>query len=153
MADDPKPGERQWFSDKSRFFDMMKEIDAKAGIVFDPNASVQELRRRLLARGVRPEDNLLSRDIIRVKDPDEEGDRMAVVQKPGEKPRVADKARFLKLMEEIDAKAGILPDPTATAQKAREMMIAQGVRPEDNIFSREIIRARYPEESENESEE
>jgi hypothetical protein len=35
-----------------------------------------------------------------------------------------------------------VPDPTATAQQAREMMRAAGVNPEDNIGSREIIRMR-----------
>jgi hypothetical protein len=33
-------------------------------------------------------------------------------------------------------------DPAATPQKAREMMIANGVRPEDNSFSSEIRRMR-----------
>ena len=38
---------------------------------------------------------------------------------------------------------GFVPDPAATAQEARELMRAEGIRPEDNIASTEIIRMRY----------
>jgi hypothetical protein len=41
---------------------------------------------------------------------------------------------------------GIEPDPTATAEKAQEMMLAQGVRPEENLGSRLIMADRYGEE-------
>ena len=37
---------------------------------------------------------------------------------------------------------GFIPDPEATAQKAREMMLQFGVRPEDNLGSCGIIAAR-----------
>jgi hypothetical protein len=33
-------------------------------------------------------------------------------------------------------------DPTVTVAKVRAMMLADGVRPEDNLFSRGIIAAR-----------
>jgi hypothetical protein len=39
-----------------------------------------------------------------------------------------------------------VPDPTATAEKAREMIEACGVRPEENLFSRGIIAARDGDE-------
>jgi hypothetical protein len=45
-------------------------------------------------------------------------------------------------MAEQEAKIGLTPDPTATPQRARERMIAYGVRPEDNIGSCGIIAAR-----------
>ena len=45
-----------------------------------------------------------------------------------------------------NAQMGFVPDPDATAVKARALMLAEGIRPEDNLFSRDIIRARYPEE-------
>jgi hypothetical protein len=37
-------------------------------------------------------------------------------------------------------------DSSVTAARVREMMLADGVRPEENEFSREIIRMRYEEE-------
>ena len=37
---------------------------------------------------------------------------------------------------------GIDYDPTATAEKVRAMMRAEGIRPEDNFLSRAIIAAR-----------
>ena len=42
----------------------------------------------------------------------------------------------------LDARTGFVIDPTATAEKVRAMMLAAGVRPEDNEASREIIRLR-----------
>jgi hypothetical protein len=41
----------------------------------------------------------------------------------------ADKEALLKILEEQDRRLGFVPDPTATAQKARAMMLARGVRP------------------------
>lgn len=46
----------------------------------------------------------------------------------------------------INALMGFVPDPDATPQKAQELMRAEGIRAEDNLFSRDIIRARYPDE-------
>jgi hypothetical protein len=51
-----------------------------------------------------------------------------------------------KVVAETNARMGIEPDPTATAEKAQEMMLAQGVRPEDNLGSRLIMADRYGEE-------
>jgi hypothetical protein len=51
-----------------------------------------------------------------------------------------------KIVAETNAKMGFVPDPTATAQKAREMMLEQGVRPEENLGSLGIIAARYGED-------
>jgi hypothetical protein len=53
-----------------------------------------------------------------------------------------------KVVAETNAKMGLVPDPTATAEKVREMMLAQGVRPEENLGSRLIIADRYGEEEE-----
>jgi hypothetical protein len=150
MTADRKPEERQWFSDKTKYAKLMEEINAKAGIVPDPTATPEKVREMMRAQGIRPEDNIFSRDIIRRRYPDElddeEGDGMAVVQKPGEKQWFSDKTRFFKMMEEIDARSGIVADPTATVEKLREMLRARGIRPEDNLLSRDIIRARYPED-------
>ncbi len=56
-----------------------------------------------------------------------------------------DKGPILRIIEEQNRAMGIVPDPTITPQKVREMMVAQGVRPEDNIFSCGIIAARDEE--------
>jgi hypothetical protein len=57
--------------------------------------------------------------------------------------RYADKEALNRLMDEIEQRMGFVPDRDATPQKARELMRADGVRPEDNGASREIMRMRY----------
>ncbi len=54
-----------------------------------------------------------------------------------------DKSALRKAVEALNKRLGIEPDPTATAEKAREMMIARGVRPEDREATRELLRMRY----------
>ena len=54
-----------------------------------------------------------------------------------------DKAWLRRQFAEMDARTGFVPDPLVTALKAREMMLADGIRPEDNLLSSEIIRQRY----------
>jgi hypothetical protein len=61
-------------------------------------------------------------------------------------PAFIDKAWLRKQFAAMDARNGIVVDPAVTATQVREMMLADGVRPEDNEFSREIIRMRYEEE-------
>jgi hypothetical protein len=61
------------------------------------------------------------------------------------KSRLADKAELRQILENQDRQTGFILDPTATAQKARALMIAQGIRPEDNAFSCEIRRMREGE--------
>jgi hypothetical protein len=48
-----------------------------------------------------------------------------------------------RVVAETNARMGFVPDPTATAEKAREMALACGVRPEENLGSRGIIEERY----------
>jgi len=50
-----------------------------------------------------------------------------------------------KILEAQDAQAGFVLDLTATPQKAREMMLAQGIRLEENAFASEICRMREGE--------
>ncbi len=52
------------------------------------------------------------------------------------------KRSIQKIVAEQNKRMGFVPDPTATPQKAREMMRALGIRPEDNLGSRGIIAAR-----------
>ena len=71
---------------------------------------------------------------------------MAVVLK-------SDKRRFFKSQEEKDAlrtlvrevneRAGIFGPPEMTAEELQAQMIHDGVRPEDNAASRELLRMRY----------
>jgi hypothetical protein len=52
------------------------------------------------------------------------------------------KQELLRILEEQDARLGLRHDPTVTAAEVRAMMFADGVCPEDNLFSRGIIAAR-----------
>lgn len=56
-----------------------------------------------------------------------------------------DKKTIQKIVAEQHKRLGIAPDPTATAEKAQEMMLAHGIRPEENLFSRLIIADRDEE--------
>lgn len=49
-------------------------------------------------------------------------------------------------MQEIDAKSGVVDDPTMTIEKLREMMRALGIRPGDNGASRDLMQMRYGED-------
>ena len=53
-----------------------------------------------------------------------------------------DKAEIQRIVREQNERMGFIPDPDATPQKAQQMMLDRGIRPEDNIFSRGIIAAR-----------
>lgn len=68
--------------------------------------------------------------------------------RPDVKTLLADKEQLRRVMDDVNRLLGIVHDPTATAEQARAMMLADGIRPEDNAFSREIIRMRYPDEVE-----
>lgn len=57
-----------------------------------------------------------------------------------------DKTEIQRIVAEQNAKSGFVPDPTATAQRGRARMLAQGVRPEDRLGSAGIIAARNGEE-------
>lgn len=63
-----------------------------------------------------------------------------------QKRNLAEKAWARELIAKINAQMGFVPDPEATPEKARALMRACGIRAEDNLFSRDIIRARYPDE-------
>lgn len=65
------------------------------------------------------------------------------------KPPAADPEKIRLAIERTRKQMGLPPiDRTATAERAREMMLRDGVRPEDNILSSEILRTRYPEDYE-----
>jgi hypothetical protein len=56
-----------------------------------------------------------------------------------------DKKAIQRIVAEQNRRMGFVPDPTATPQKARELMLALGIRPEDNLASSGIIAARDEE--------
>jgi hypothetical protein len=64
--------------------------------------------------------------------------------------RFADKHWVRRKIAEVNQRMGFVPDPDATPQKARELMLAEGVRPEDNGGSSEIMRMRYGDDWDNE---
>lgn len=53
-----------------------------------------------------------------------------------------DKAEIQQIIAEQNRLMQFVPDKNATPQKAREMMIASGINPEDNLGSCGIISAR-----------
>jgi hypothetical protein len=58
-----------------------------------------------------------------------------------------DKTEIQRIVDEQYKLMGIEFDPTATAEMAQKMVVeclkAHGIGPEENIFSRGIIAARY----------
>ncbi len=58
-------------------------------------------------------------------------------------PRVVDKRRLQAMVREMNAEIGLGYDPTATAEDSRRLILEDGVKPEDNLFSHAIIRQRY----------
>ena len=70
---------------------------------------------------------------------------MATATQSAPKRLLADKEKLRRMVEEQDKQSGFVAIPAMTIEKLREMMRADGVRPEDNIASREIIRMREEE--------
>ena len=55
---------------------------------------------------------------------------MAAVRQIKKRQSFSDPKAMLRFLEEQDARTGFVFDPTVTAEKVREMMLACGVRPE-----------------------
>jgi len=78
---------------------------------------------------------------------------MAVLEPPQDvRSMIIDKQWLQQKFAEMDLVSGFVLDTTATPEKVRELMLADGIRPEDNIFSRGILRERYPEDYDDEAE-
>lgn len=76
---------------------------------------------------------------------------MAVLEPPQDvRSMIIDKQWLQQKFAEMDLMSGFVLDATVTIEKLHEMMLADGIRPEDNSFSRDIIRSRYPEDFEDE---
>jgi hypothetical protein len=72
---------------------------------------------------------------------------MAIQPKTERQIRFLDKEELQRLVAELHQKLGVEPDPAMTIERLREMMLADGVRPEENAASRELIKMRYGEEA------
>jgi hypothetical protein len=70
------------------------------------------------------------------------GGKMVDIARRSIRQHFLDNEPIRKLVAEQNERMGFVPDPTATPEKAQEMMRALGIRPEDNLFSRGIIAAR-----------
>jgi hypothetical protein len=57
-----------------------------------------------------------------------------------------DKKWLQEKFAEMDARTGFVVDPNVTIEQLHTMMLADGIRPEDNAFSREILHDRYPDD-------
>ena len=71
---------------------------------------------------------------------------MAIIERDITKNIFADKAEVRRLVAETNDRMGFVPDSTATVEKVRAMMQAEGIRPEDNAFTTELMRMRYEED-------
>jgi hypothetical protein len=60
--------------------------------------------------------------------------------------RLADKADIKRVLDEVNCRMGFVPDPDATVEQLHARMRADGIRPEENRLSSEIVRLRYEEE-------
>ena len=60
------------------------------------------------------------------------------------------RAELAKIAREVNAKAGITGEPTMTAEELQARQIANGIRPEDNGATRELLRMRYGDDYEQE---
>lgn len=67
---------------------------------------------------------------------------MTIDSRLGSQGLYLDKDGLLKILEEQDRQTGFVPDRSITPERLQEMMLAEGVRPEDCIACREVIRMR-----------
>jgi excisionase family DNA binding protein len=128
----------------------LRQLIAEKRVPFARVGGSLRLRRTALVGWLQQEEQrnvpFSSEDLIRERRAAVEADRMTVVPTFDLKALIADKAALRKILEEQDQLTGFVPDPAATPQRAREMTRADGIRPEDNIASRDIIRMREREE-------
>ncbi len=73
---------------------------------------------------------------------------MAIKPPVDPKALLINKRALQQTMDELNKRMGFVRDPKATAEQTRALILAEGIRPEDNAFSREIIRMRCEENAE-----
>ena len=62
------------------------------------------------------------------------------------KNTLLDKRALQQTFDDLNQQMGFTRDPSATAAQARTLILADGIRPEDCAFSREIIKMRSGDE-------
>ncbi len=60
-------------------------------------------------------------------------------------PRVVDRAWLRRRLADAKGDGSLTDGFVPTAAQVREMMLADGIRPEDNAFSSELLHMRYEE--------
>ena len=69
---------------------------------------------------------------------------MSAARKPEKGVFDSHRLEMIRLGREVNAAAGIpTGEPEVTAEELQESMRASGIRPEDRIFTRELMRMRY----------
>ena len=68
---------------------------------------------------------------------------MATLPTQTETRRADTREELMALGQEINARLGIVGQPSMTAQELRASMVAHGVKPEDKGASRELLQMRY----------
>lgn len=58
-------------------------------------------------------------------------------------PSEEKQAELRRIAREVNARAGIPDKPTMTIDELHASMLAHGIRPEDKIFTSELLRMRY----------
>lgn len=53
-----------------------------------------------------------------------------------------DKRRLCQSTDALNVKMGFVRDPSVTAEQVQKLMREDGIRPEENLFSRGLIRMR-----------
>jgi hypothetical protein len=67
---------------------------------------------------------------------------MAIAKDTDRRGIVADKAAMREIIAAQNRAMGFVRVPGATAERAQALILADGVKPEDNVFSRGIVDAR-----------
>jgi hypothetical protein len=82
LAIAPERPQNRWSTDpeyRERMREIARKVNEEAGIVGPPTMTLEELRKSMRDRGIRPEDNILSRELMRMRygddwEPTEEGE-------------------------------------------------------------------------------
>ena len=78
---------------------------------------------------------------------------MSIAREREESSFDSHRLEMIRLGREINAAAGIpTGEPEMTAEELRADMLASGIRPEDRIFTKELMRMRYGDDWEDDGE-
>jgi hypothetical protein len=71
---------------------------------------------------------------------------MAIAPPTQPASKLLDKRLLQQIVADLDERMGFVHDPAVSAEQVQDMMLADGIRPEDRFLSSEIIRVRYEHE-------